>query len=64
VSLKLQWAELLDKVQRWMQRTIKRDARDIEEHDQVIASDGLDPVSRRILQQRRPRAVPRREEEG
>lgn len=57
-SVKLEWLETLDKVERWMQRTIKRTQ--LEPPDAAPAPsphDGLDPVSARLLARRHRRGM-------
>ena len=67
--IKLDQAELLDKVYKWMHRAIARQRRDVQE-EPVAANDApvgsnTDPVSARILARRaRHVAVPRAPEPG
>jgi hypothetical protein len=60
-GLKLEWLEVLDKTQRWMQRSIKRAdraSRDVEAGEAALSltdgavSGGPDPISAKILNER------------
>ena len=62
-NLKFRVLDVEDKTQRWMHRTIKRaerEYREVEAEQGAIdrngarVSGGLDPVSQRIIEQRRP----------